>query len=144
MKFHASKDTTYRILVWGLGLLFAALAVGLAIPIYREAGWSVSLLLSLLFGISSFFIFWLWFSTIYLVTDSKLVIRFGPFKRVIPLDSITKIEKTYQPVASIALSKKRYILHYNAHDYTIIAPENIETFVQVINEKRAQPVIFKR
>lgn len=42
MKFNASKDMTCRILVWELGLLFAALAVGLAIPIYRAVGWGVS------------------------------------------------------------------------------------------------------
>ncbi|MDQ0340797.1 hypothetical protein J2S00_003637 [Caldalkalibacillus uzonensis] len=144
MKFNASKDTIYRTIVWGSGLLFAGLAVGLAIPVYYEAGLGVSLFFFLLFGISSFFIFWLWFSTIYIVTDNELIIRFGPFKRVIPLASIKKIEKTYQQVASIALSKERYILHYNTYDYTIIAPENIEKFVQVINEKRTQPVELKQ
>lgn len=140
MKFHANKDTTYRIIVWVLGLLFFGLSLGLFVPVYNEAGLGTSLVFSLLFGICGFFIFWLWCRTYYIVTDRDLVIRFGPFKRVIPLTSIKKVEKTYAQLASIALSKERYFLHYNAHDYTIIAPENIEQFVQVINEKRSHPV----
>lgn len=140
MKFHANKDMTYRILVWTLGLLFFGLSAGLFVPVYNEAGLGASLFISLLFGISGFFIFWLWYRTFYIVTDRDLIIHFGPFKRVIQLTSIKRIEKTYAQLASIALSKERYFLHYNAHDYTIIAPENIEQFVQVINERRSRPV----
>lgn len=144
MRFNARKDMTYRILAWGLGLLFLGLSAGLAKPLYDEAGFGASLVLTLIFGFSGLLIFWLWSSTKYTVTDSELIIRFGPFKRVIPLSAIKKIEKTYQQVASIALSKERYILQYNTYDYTIIAPENIEKFVQVINEKKTRPVEFKQ
>ena len=38
MKFHANKDTTYRIIVWVLGLLFFGLSLGLFVPVYNEAG----------------------------------------------------------------------------------------------------------
>lgn len=70
------------------------------------------------------------------------MIHIGPFKRRVELNSITRIEKTNAPLASIALSKERYNLYYNAYDYTIIAPENIEKFVEVVNEKRREPIEF--
>lgn len=142
MKFHAKKDMTYRIVIWTFGLLFIGVSVGLFIPVYKEAGLAASLIISLLFGISGFFIFWFWYRTFYAVTDHTLIIYLGPFKRKIQLSSIKKIEKTYVPLASIALSKERYFLYYNATDFTIIAPENIEKFVEVVNEKRIEPIEF--
>lgn len=76
------------------------------------------------------------------MTDVELIIQVGPFKRRIQIKSIKKIEKTYAQIASAALSKERYYLYYNSYDYALIAPENIETFVQVINEKKGEPVEF--
>ncbi|GAB3807255.1 PH domain-containing protein [Virgibacillus kimchii] len=142
MKFHSNKDLTYGILIWASALLFIGLSLGLFFPIYNEAGLVASLIFSLLFGISGFFILWFWFRTFYIVTDHTLIIYLGPFKRKIKLNSIKKIEKTYAQVASIALSKERYFLYYNANDYTIIAPANIEKFIEVINKKRSHPVEF--
>lgn len=40
------------------------------------------------------------------------------------------------PITSVALSNKRYILYRNANGFTIISPENIEKFVQVINKNQ--------
>jgi hypothetical protein len=142
VKFHANKDMTYRILIWTSGILFLGLSVGLFIPVYNEGGLVASLIISLLFGISGFFIFLFWYRTFYIVTDNLLIIYLGPFKRKIQLSSIKKIEKTNVQLASFALSKERYFLYYNAYDYTIVAPENIEMFVQVINEKKLHPVEF--
>lgn len=142
MKFHANKDITYRVLIWTSALLFFGLSAGLFIPVYKEAGLAASLIISLIFGISGLFILWFWFCTFYIVTNHVLIIYLGPFKRKIQLDSIKKIEKTYAQIASIALSKERYFIYYNAYDYTIIAPEDIEKFVQFINERRSHPVEF--
>jgi uncharacterized membrane protein len=142
MKFNAKKDMTYRIMIWTFGLLFIGLSLGLFIPVYKEAGLTASLIISLIFGFSGFFIFLFWYRTLYIVTDHMLIIYLGPFKRIIQLNSIRSIEKTHQPLASIALSKERYFLYYNAYDYTIIAPENIEKFVEVVNEKRIEPIEF--
>lgn len=97
-------------------------------------------LLSFIFGIFAIFILWLWYRTFYVVTNEHLIIHIGPFKRQVELNTITRIEQTYVPLASIALSKERYILYYNANDYTIIAPENIEKLVEVVNEKRIEPI----
>lgn len=65
MKFCAKKDMVYRILVWGLGLLFLGLSIGLLLPVYHQAGLIASLVISFLFGMTGFFIFWLWFRTFY-------------------------------------------------------------------------------
>lgn len=142
MKFHAKKDMTFRILIWVSVFLFLGLSVGLFIPIYHEAGLAASITFSFIFGIFAILILWLWYRTFYVVTNEHLMIHIGPFKRRVELNSITRIEKTNAPLASIALSKERYNLYYNAYDYTIIAPENIEKFVEVVNEKRREPIEF--
>ena len=142
MKFYAKKDMTFRILIWGSVLLFLGLSVGLFIPIYHEAGLVASITFSFIFGIFAIVILWLWYRTFYVVTNEHLIIYIGPFKRRVELNTITKIEKTNVPLASIALSKERYFLYYNTNDYTIIAPENIEKFVEVVNEKRIEPIEF--
>lgn len=142
MKFHAKKDMSFRILIWGSVLLFLGLSVGLFIPIYHEAGLAASIIFSFIFGIFAIVILWLWYRTFYVVTNEHLIIHIGPFKRRVELNTITRIEKTYVPLASIALSKERYFLYYNANDYTIIAPKNIGKFVEVVNEKRIEPIEF--
>lgn len=142
MKFHAKKDMTFRILIWGSVFLFLGLSVGLFIPIYHEAGLAASITFSFIFGVFVIMILWLWYRTFYVVTNEHLIIHMGPFKRRVALNTITKIEKTDVPLASIALSKERYFLYYNANDYTIIAPENIEKFVEVVNKKRIEPIEF--
>ncbi|WP_217586840.1 PH domain-containing protein [Lentibacillus saliphilus] len=142
MKFHAKKDMTFRILIWGSVLLFLGLSVGLFIPIYHEAGFAASITFSFIFGIFVIIILWLWYRTFYVVTNEHLIIHIGPFKRRVELNTIKKIEKSNVPLASVALSKERYFLYYNANDYTIIAPENIEKFVEVVNEKRKEPIRF--
>jgi hypothetical protein len=78
------------------------------------------------------------------ITEEHLIMRFGPFRKTIQLNTIQKIEKSYQPIASIALSTERYIVQYNKYDVAIIAPEDIETFVEVINEKITHRVEFKQ
>lgn len=142
MKFHAKKDMTFRILIWGSALLFLGLSVGLFIPIYHEAGLAASITFSLIFGIFFIVILWLWHRTFYVVTNEHIIIHIGPFKHRVKLNTITRIEKTSVPLASIALSKERYHLYYNTNDYTIIAPENIEKLVEVVNEKRKEPIEF--
>lgn len=82
------------------------------------------------------------YRTFYVVTNEHLIIHIGPFKRRVELNTITRIEKNYVPLASIALSKERYFLYYNANDCTIISPENIEKFVEAVNEKRIEPIEF--
>ncbi len=142
MKFEAKRDLSYRILFWTSTILFFGLAIGLFVPVYNEAGLFASIILSTIFGLFGIVILWFWFRTFYFVTDEELIIQVGPFKRRIQIRSIKKIEKTHSQIASAALSKERYYLYYNAYDYTLIAPENIETFVQVINEKKGEPVEF--
>ncbi|MFB1052094.1 PH domain-containing protein [Paraliobacillus sp. JSM ZJ581] len=140
MKFNANKDLTYRIIIWGSVLLFLGLSIGLFLPIYHEAGLAASLTFSLISGIFAIVILWFWYRTFYIVTNEHLIIHIGPFKRRIELGTIKKIEKTNTQLASAALSKERYYVYYGSTDFTIIAPENMDKFVQVINEQRDEPV----
>ena len=140
LKFQAKKDFMYRMIVWGSVVLFLGLSIGLFLPIYHEAGLVASSIFSSICGIFAIVILWFWYRTFYVITDEHLMIYVGPMKRRIELETIQKIEKTNTPLASAALSKERYYLYYGLGDVTIIAPENMNTFVKVINEQRDEPV----
>lgn len=144
MTFKAKKDTLYRIIALGSGLLFLGLAIGLFVPLYNEANLFVSLIFFIIFGGFGLVIFWFWFSTHYVLTEDTLIIKYGPFKKEISLSAIKKIEKTYQPVASIALARERYIVQYNVSDMMIISPERIDEFLNLLQERTSHSIEIKK
>ena len=135
MRFEAKRDLSFRILIWFLGILFIGLGLALPIPIYYEAGLFLGLLFFFLLVGMGFFIFWLWFSTYYLITTDHLIIRYGPFKNQIPIKSISKIEKSKMPLASAALAKERYIVTYNQYDIAMIAPLDLHGLIQELERR---------
>src|ERR1700760_4823873 len=40
---------------------------------------------------------WIWFKTGYTIAENLLTIRYGPFKRVIKIDTISRMRKTRNP-----------------------------------------------
>lgn len=58
-------------------------------------------------GLSALAIVWCLRGTFYVVTDNELVLRSGPFRRRIPIASVTAIAAARSPVATYALSLDR-------------------------------------
>lgn len=70
----------------------------------------------------------------YLLVDCRL---FG--KERIPYESITKMKKTYNPLASAALSIKRIQIDYTikgSHDMVLISPVNRDAFLKEVEKRR--------
>lgn len=87
------------------------------------------------------FIAWIWFGTGYEVTDRELKIKSGPIRQTIPLEKITNIGSTRNPISSPALSLDRLEINYGEGSFTIISPLDKEGFINLIVSKNPNVTI---
>jgi hypothetical protein len=92
----------------------------------------VSSLLSILLPI---FILWIWFTTYYVIDEKHLIVRFGPFKKTVPLHSIKSVKKIMNPLSSLALSLKRLEIVYGQYHSVLISPKNRDEFIEVLSKR---------
>ena len=71
---------------------------------------------------------WLLMTTEYIVSDGALIIKSGPFKTVVPLDSINSVSDTRNPLSSPALSLDRLEITYQGHKRVLVSPIDKEQF----------------
>ncbi len=102
LRFRSNVDSVF-VLIW------AFLGVRLFPPAWqavaqgRAVAWG-----QLLFPVAFLgALYYLAASTYYVVTDCTLVVRWGPFKTLVPIDSIYKLRATHTLLASPALSIDR-------------------------------------
>jgi Bacterial PH domain len=78
-----------------------------------------------------------WFSTYYVLTEKELHIYSGyTFVETIELDSITSMNRSYNPFVAPAISFKRIQIMYGKwNDSCLISPQNKEQFLQIIQER---------
>lgn len=76
------------------------------------------------------FILHLFLTTYYQIMGSQVRIKSGFIvSKTIPIDTITKIAETKNPISSPALSLDRLELKYNRYDSIIISPKNKMAFI---------------
>ena len=111
---------------WGLlAFVFSGFGVGMYHAIVQD-DWTnlgiqttILLLLVLLFN-----------SISYEVCEKTLVVKtFFWFKREIPIESITNISETYNPISSPAASLDRLEIGYGQYNNVIISPKNKMDFI---------------
>ncbi len=134
MKYTSKKDWWLTLIVWGamvFGIGSGAYAIfeGKTNGIDTLITFSLSVLLPI-------FILWMWLTTVYVIGESHLIIRFGPFKKTIPLDTIKSVKKTMNPLSSPALSLKRLEIRYGQYDsFVLISPQNRDEFMMVLSKR---------
>jgi hypothetical protein len=79
------------------------------------------------------FILWMWLTTYYFVDEKNLIIKFGPFKKIIPLDTIKSVRKTTNPLSSPALSLKRLEIVYGYYNSVLISPIHRDEFIEILS-----------
>lgn len=80
---------------------------------------------------------WLLASTNYTLSDSKLFVKCGPFKRDIPIAQISSIRATSNPLSSPALSTDRLQIDYGRGQSIMISPKDKEEFLRDLETRRA-------
>lgn len=81
------------------------------------------------------FIWWLMRSTYYVVGDTDLVIRSGPFHWTVPWEGIESITPTHNPLSSPALSLDRLWISYRRGGKkraVMISPLDKEGFLKAV------------
>ena len=125
MFFTSKKDVLVGIIVWGT-------VAACSIPFFTEG----SLLALLITAILGALFGWAWFKTGYEVTEKELIVKTGFTKAVIPIASISKLTKTYNPLSAPALSLNRIEVLYNkGMGMALISPRDRQMFVRMLMER---------
>ncbi|WP_445509581.1 PH domain-containing protein [Rossellomorea marisflavi] len=133
MKYPSKVDLWLAILIWGS--MLGTIGIGLYAIFYESSSfWEVMFLL-LSCVLFPMFMLWVCFTTYYLLSDTHLIIRYGPFKKTIPLDSITSVKKMSNPISSPALSLKRIEILYDRYDMVLISPKDRDEFIMVLSDR---------
>lgn len=130
-RFESKRDRWLVGPLWGTvvidGLAAIALLVAAQGPIWPRAAASA------LLGLSALAIVSCLRGTFYVVADTELVMRSGPFRRRIPIASVTAIAPTRSPVAAFALSLDRLDLIYGQRGAHVqISPADPAAFVAAL------------
>jgi len=126
--YPSKRDGWLVALLWVavLGMVFAA------VSFWREPiflGLRVGF--AALMAASGAFVVWVLYSTWYSLSGGELLIRSGPFRWSVPLDSIEDIHPTRNMLSSPACSLDRLRIRYRGSRYGVmISPENKSAFLQ--------------
>ncbi|UTE72138.1 PH domain-containing protein [Rossellomorea marisflavi] len=136
MKYPSKQDWWIILLAWIP--MVATIGLGLFTMVEKASTLSEQILVFTSCIVVPLFFLWMMITTYYLIEEETLVIRFGPFKKSVPLASITSIRKTRNPMSSPALSLKRIEILYNRYDMVLISPKDRDAFIQVLSERCEQ------
>lgn len=136
MKFNSKKDWWLTLIIWG-GALFA---IGSGMYGLMEKPADLFIIFIVIFGaiIVPLFMLWMWFTTYYILNEENLIIKYGPFKSTIPLQSINRVKKTNNPLSSPALSLKRVEIHYDKYNSVFISPVDRDEFIALLCKRSPQ------
>lgn len=132
LKFKSRKDWWLAIIIWG-AMLFTLGSGAYALSDEPANLLEYVIIISLAIALP-IFILWLWFTTFYRIDTDNLIIRFGPFRKIIPLDAITSVKKSTNPLSSPAWSLKRLEIRYGKYQSIFISPVNREEFVNILSK----------
>jgi membrane protein YdbS with pleckstrin-like domain len=139
MKFPSKKDWWLTIIIWG-AMLFA-MGSGIYSLIFEESNFIDFVIVLILAVMLPVFLLWMWLTTYYVLDESNLVIKYGPFKIIIPLNTIKSVKKTMNPLSSPALSLKRLEIIYGQYNMVLISPKDRDEFMKILSKHCPQAEI---
>lgn len=78
---------------------------------------------------------WLWLSTYYVMTESGILVKSGPFTKLILYESIKKASSVHFWISSFALSVDRVEIHFGKYDMIYLSPADRKLFVQELRNR---------
>jgi hypothetical protein len=131
LKFKSRKDWWLSIIVWITMIL--AIGSGLYALIDKTPNILDFIITFTLCVNLPIFILRMWLTTYYFVDENNLIIKFGPFKKIIPLDTIKFVRKTTNPLSSPALSLKRLEIVHGYDNSVLISPIHRDEFIEILS-----------
>ena len=132
--FRSKVDPWLAALLMGSGLIVLG-SVATAWPHAAGIGGELALLAVLFIGAG--LPLWLLVSTVYRVNDAELIIKSGPFRWRIPVQSIRAVEPSRSWISSPALSLDRLRIHHGRAAQTLVSPMQKQAFVQALVQRNA-------
>ena len=83
------------------------------------------------------FVIWVWVGTGYRTDEREMVVRSGPFRWRVPLDAITSVQPTRNPLSSPALSLHRLEVRYGRR-IIMISPRERTEFLRHLQRRCPQ------
>ncbi|WP_156110438.1 PH domain-containing protein [Brevibacillus thermoruber] len=133
MRFPSRVDRWLAVVIWGTMLL--VILEGVQSLFTGTLGTTERIALFFIHFVLPCFLLWLVTSVCYIIENDALIIQYGPFKKIIPLDSINRVRKTSNPLASPALSLKRLEIVYNHQKTVLISPKDREAFMRLLQKR---------
>ena len=126
-RFLSSKNVFTVSILWGVvAVLLFLLVMG-----FRDQ--NIRLVPMVILGLVTALIIWILFDTRYVIKNSFLLFRSGPFRGRIDINKIRKIEfysGLYpQVMTKPALGTKGFIISYNNYDDVYVTPKNRNSFI---------------
>ena len=119
-------------------LLMGCTALILCVSVFFVSGWESYLLLLIVIPIVCF-LSWIYFGTYYMLCDTYLYCRSGPFVEKINYESIKSIKLCQNLYSSMALSSKRIEIKQHGKGYftgtTYISPIQRERFLHELSKQ---------
>lgn len=128
-----SKVDSWILALMIVAIVFQVVAVGAAAMQAGDPLATTGLLL-LVIGVSGLLI-WLLVGTHYTVERGYIRIASGPFRWKVPIDDITSVNATRNPLSSPALSLDRIMIHYGKRRRIMISPADREGFLEAIGHE---------
>lgn len=135
-------DQTFRSKVDAWLALVVALGLGWIwiSPVRRIwAGRTTDVLDVIIPPLMSALMIWIFRTTYYVVTVDRLIVHSGPFRRTVPLRSITRLRATRNPRQAPALSLDRIEVRYGSKQL-LVSPRDKPGFVRAIVNRAPQTV----
>jgi|SRR5678815_2140404 hypothetical protein len=120
---------------WLLGLLLFVISAQLTAAVFVFIAGDNERWVGFLLLFSAGFIGWLLRATYYVVDDTRLLVRSGPFWWTVPLETIQEVFPTRNPLSSPALSLDRLCVRYQrgkSKGMIMISPADKEGFLKVV------------
>lgn len=120
------------VMVLAMAGLLAALVAVLVTP----TPWPVRALVALVSVAVVLLLFSVFRGTHYTVTEQELRIVSGPFRWTVPVDEITAIDPSRNPLSSPALSFDRLKISYGKRKFILISPSDKAGFMRAMDQVR--------
>ena len=132
MVFKSRVDLWLGVVVLPLAAspLAIALVNGTDASRWRETWWVLSILAA-----SAVFVAWVFLGTNYTLAERELLVRAGPLRWHVALDTLQSVRPTRNPLSSPALSLDRLELRYGRGKTLLISPADQPRFLQVLSER---------
>jgi hypothetical protein len=94
---------------------------------------SVVTVASLVFSIG--LLAWMFATTKYRFVERDLVVRAGPLRVTVPIDTIRRVTRTRSVLSAPALSLQRLEIVYGKHGVVVISPKDEGRFLAALHER---------